>query len=328
MGRNKYLIIACAALIIAVASFKDINFRASELDKQVQDIAPVSVSKKVTDIYSNILLDDHERPITIKNNTDQSAKKPVVIRPYITAESYLVANLKTGEKYIQLDPDKAFPIASVSKLYTALVVHHILDKDTEISITQPMLDAYGDAGHLKLGDKFTPEELLYPLLMVSSNDAAEAFAQSFGYDKFMENMNAFAQEIGMKNTLFKDASGLSPQNVSTVNDLFEVAKYLYSSEPSILSITRTPVYELATTTTHGYHKLENIDPFTSYPEFVGGKTGRTNEAKEAMLTIFDKKVGDKVYPIAIIILRSDFGEREINIEKLLGQFMDKVSKTN
>jgi D-alanyl-D-alanine carboxypeptidase len=285
---------------------------------------PVSdIHKAVVGIDKSILLDDTEKPIILKS--DPVIKKEIV-KPYITAESYLVANLLTGERYIQFNTDKVFPIASVSKLYTALVVHHLLDPDMSITITKEMLDAYGEAGNLMIDEKFTPDELLHFLLLVSSNDAAEAFAYSFGYEKFIENMNAFAIEIGMKNTSFKDASGLSSGNVSTVNDLFKMAQYLYRSEPDILRISKTPEFNIATTTDHGAHKLVNIDPFVTYTEFIGGKTGRTIEAKESMVTLYNKKVGDMEYPIAVILLRSELGEREMNTEKLIEQFENKLKK--
>jgi len=325
MRSNKYLLVFCIVLILIAASISDIRNRNKENIKQTRPIVPVSdIKKTVVGIDKSILLDDTEKPIILKSSP---VIKKEVIRPYITAESYLVANLVTGERYLQFNTDKIFPIASVSKLYTALVVHHLIDPDTSITITKEMLEAYGAAGNLMIDEKFTPDELLHFLLLVSSNDAAEAFAFSFGYEKFIENMNGFALEIGMKNTSFKDASGLSSSNVSTANDLFKMAQYLYKSEPDILRISKTPEFNLATTTDHGLHKLVNIDPFVTYTEFIGGKTGRTIEAKESMVTLYNKKVGDKEYPIAVILLRSELGEREMNTEKLIEQFENKLKKS-
>ena len=201
MNRNKYLLIFCLIVIIAVASIKDVNERFYRVALEQPQISKF-LGDKVEDnieIDPKILIDDH-------NNIIEKPKiKPSVPRPYITAESYLVANLVTGEKYIDFNSDKVFPIASVSKLYTALVVHHLFDLQKDIEINQNALDAYGDAGHLVLGEKFKPDELLHVLLLESSNDAAVAFADSFGYKDFMEQMNAFAQEIGMHNTKFKDS---------------------------------------------------------------------------------------------------------------------------
>src|SRR6185369_12611206 len=109
-----------------------------------------------------------------------------------------------------------------------------------------------------------------------------AYAYSYGYEQFINEMNGFAQEIGMKNTSFQDSSGLSPQNVSNATDLFTLARYLYKSEKDILDISHTPVYDLEENGDHVAHHFVNINPFSSNPNFIGGKTGRTDEAKESM----------------------------------------------
>jgi D-alanyl-D-alanine endopeptidase (penicillin-binding protein 7) len=326
MNSIKYLIITCIVIILVATSAKSLE-RQYEQDMFLKEKALIldaitDDTQSITDIDKSILLDDHEKPIVIVPEP-----KKEVVKPYISAESYLVANLETGERYLEYNQAKAYPIASVSKLYTSLVVHHLFDLTKPITITQSMLDSYGDAGHLVLDEKLLPNELLQALLLESSNDAAEAFAQSYGYGPFMEQMNGFAQEIGMKKTYFKDSSGLSPLNISSVNDLFVLSRYLYKSESDILKISRTETLDLATTTEHGSHHFVNINPFSNDPDFIGGKTGRTDFAKEAMVTMYNKKIGNKDYPIAIIILRSNIGQREIDTKKLLKKFTDLFSSS-
>ncbi len=328
MNRTKYLWFFCSIAIVSVLFIKILEeTKFVPVVNQTQTIEPGSVSRAypIVDVDPKNLIDDQDKVIPL-----ESKSKVEVQKPYITAGSYLVANLVTGEYYIDFNSSKVFPIASVSKLYTALVVHHLFDFKKKITITTSMLDSYGDAGHLMLDEQYTPDELLHFLLMVSSNDAAEGFAQSFGESTsttlFMTEMNGFAGEIGMRSTKFNDSSGLSPLNVSNVQDLFVLAKYLYTSEPDILKISNTQEIDFATTTEHGSHHLVNINPFSSYNEFIGGKTGRTSEARETMVSLFNEKVGGTIYPIAIIVLRSDLGEREINTEKLIGLFRDKFLK--
>ncbi len=325
MNRIKYLLVFCIVTVIVAASISDIGIRFNTTNQQAQaiygsvDYADVPV---INDIDPNILIDDHQEQI---QNIPKVEK--VDDKPYISAESYLVANLQTGERYIEHNTNKVFPIASVSKLYTSLVVHHLFKGDQEITITQSMLDSYGDAGKLVLNEKFTPDELLYALLLESSNDAALAFAESFGYEDFIDEMNGFAYEIGMHRTHFHDPSGLSPLNGSSVDDLFILSKYLYQSESNLLKISRTDTYDLASSTMHGEHRFKNINPFSRNSEFVGGKTGRTNEAKESMVSIFDHVVGGVKYPIVVILLRSEFGEREENTVKLLNMFNSIVGRS-
>lgn len=328
MNGIKYLFLFCLLIVLSAASFQSANHRiSSRLEKtQVTGSIPADTVIPTDDIANNILIDDHEKPIAVE---PEVVKK--VDKPYISAESYLVMNLKTGEKYIDSNSNKVFSIASVSKLYTALVVHHLFDLENKITITQSMLDSYGDAGHLVLDEKLLPDELLYALLMESSNDAAEAFAQSFDLpatstDKFITQMNAFAKEIGMHNTRFSDSSGLSSLNVSSASDLAILSMYLYKSEKDILNISKTKVMDISTTTDHGSHHFVNINPFTNFPDFIGGKTGRTEAAREAMVSMFNEKIDGIEYPIVIIVLRSDLGQREINTRKLLELFRDKIKK--
>jgi D-alanyl-D-alanine carboxypeptidase len=307
-------------VIVIASTGKYFVLNLSSDGQQAQVIESVLPGTYVDDIVidQSILIDDHEKPIAVK--TKQPTPKSEV-----SAEAYLVANLETGERYIDYNSSKVFPIASVSKIYTALVVHHLFDLEEPISINQTMLDAYGNAGDLKLDEKLLPNDLLHALLLESSNDAAVAFSETFGMEKFMEQMNGFAKEIGMHNTHFGDSSGLSPQNVSSASDLFNLSRYLYNSEKDILEISRTKVFELATTTDHGSHHFVNINPYVNSRDFLGGKTGRTNEAKEAMVSIFNREVDGIVYPIAVIVLRSELGEREVNTGKLLDLFVKKVS---
>lgn len=242
----------------------------------------------------------------------------------ITAEAYIIGDLNTGKVLLEHNTSTVFPIASLSKLFTALVASHQIDKNSKIVITKEMTDAYGDAGNLVEDEKFTSEELLYPLLLESSNDAAEALAQSFGYKKFIDAMNKLALDAGMKNTSFKDSSGLNSSNVSNVKDLFILAQYYYKNEKSILDITKQKEYTLATTTDHGFHHFVSINPFVVYEPFIGGKTGRTKEAKESMISLFDLPTATTTRPVAVIILRSDMGEREMDTERIMGKIMNKI----
>jgi D-alanyl-D-alanine carboxypeptidase len=250
---------------------------------------------------------------------------PITVRPAISAEAYIVANLDTGMLYTEHNSNHVYPIASLSKLITAIVALHHMPPGQKIVITQPMLDAYGDAGHLVLGETYTLSEILYPLLLESSNDAAEAIAQTYGYANFIGEMNAFVAGLGMTSTSFKDASGLNPGNVSDAGDLLLLARYIYMSEKPLLELTRQTAFSVASTTDHGAHTWNTINPFPFDPHFMGGKTGRTTEAKESMMSFFRYTTTDgKTYPVIIVVLRSDFSVREIDSSLLFSQFIRKI----
>jgi D-alanyl-D-alanine carboxypeptidase len=323
MPENKYFLVCFCAIVLFAITIRQTNKKEA---LQVHENGPVLA---LTQAGSNepdesIFLMDEIGDATTTPTAPALETKP---KPYISAESYLVGNLKTGEIYIDHNSRQVFPIASISKLYTALVVEHLFKSDKDILITKAMLDAgYGDAGHLLIDEKFSAKELLYPLLLESSNDAAEAYAQSFGYEGFMEEMNGFAKEIGLKDTSFRDASGISPFNVSNVQDLFKLGQYLYDNEKDILRISSETNFDMATTSERKGHHFVNINPYAFYSGFIGGKTGRTDEAKESMISLFNQEAGSDTYPIAVIVLRAGFNEREIDTEKLIGMFVDIMKK--
>jgi hypothetical protein len=84
--------------------------------------------------------------------------------------------------------------------------------------------------------------------------------------------------------------------------------------------------ELASTTEHGGHIFHTINPFPGDPHFIGGKTGRTIEARESMISLFSYPQGGKIYPIAIIVLRSDWSTREIDSGILFEQAVVKIGR--
>lgn len=318
MERHKYLIIF-ALLTITLALVIKHKQKTTEVGQVIKyTFGGIYSALHPLDGYIEdfIIKDEEEKP-----KVEVSKPKP---KPYISAEAYLVGNLETGEIYMSHETDRVFPIASVSKLFTALIARHVTDPDKPIKITQKMLDAYGNAGRLVLDEVYKPDELIYPLVLESSNDAAEAFAQAYGYPEFIKEMNDFAKEIDMDHTSFKDASGLNSANSSNAKDLFTLARYMYKNEKELLKITSEREMILATTTEHGYHHFLSINPLSLNPYFIGGKTGRTNEARESMVSLLDYPIAGKKYPIAIVVLRSDFTEREVDTGRLLAKFMTMV----
>ncbi len=280
--------------------------------------------------YPYVPLDLDPRALDMSNPVFKSKPSPTPLpvvaelKPVVSAEAYLVANLDTGEISDAFNSRHVYPIASISKLVTAIVALHNMQPTQKITITQPMLDAYGDAGHLVLGETYTLSEILYPLLLESSNDAAEAIAQSYGYGSFIQQMNSFVAGLGMSSTAFRDASGLSSGNVSNAHDLLILAQYIYGNEKPLLEITRQLNFGVASSTDHAAHTWKTINPFPYDPHFMGGKTGRTNEAKESMISLFKYTTAGQTYPVAVIVLRSDFSAREVDTSYLFGQFVRKL----
>ncbi|KND49934.1 MAG: D-alanyl-D-alanine carboxypeptidase (penicillin-binding protein 5/6) [Parcubacteria bacterium C7867-002] len=239
----------------------------------------------------------------------------------VTARAYIAGNIETGEIYAEYRPTAVLPVASMSKLVTAFVATNELSLDRNVEITTETLNVPPDKSALKEGERFTVRELLQPLLLASSNVAAEALLSTIDRTHFLELMSSYSWEIGMPSTFFADPSGVSPYNVASAKDLFALAQYLYTSRPDILEITRSTGTEIATTSQHGFHAFSSTHPFASDPRFIGGKTGRTPEAGDTMLTI----LRIKNQAVAIVVLGSRYEGRAADTRLLAAKVESLLS---
>jgi D-alanyl-D-alanine endopeptidase (penicillin-binding protein 7) len=229
----------------------------------------------------------------LKNKTTSSRA------PVVSAESYTVGDLNTGEVILAKNENSAFPIASVSKLMTALLATSLNAKDETAIVSRQALATYGENGDFHLGEKIKVSDIIYPLLLESSNDAAEILAEHFGRDNFISKMNEMAKNLNMSSTHYADPSGLSADNKSTVSDLFRLVGYLSQNNKNILDITTKRSYS------NKKHTWYNTSQFLREKGFLGGKSGYIDAAMQTDAVTFSlplAKFGSR--PIAITLLRS------------------------
>jgi len=162
--------------------------------------------------------------------------------PKVTASAYLVGDLDTGEIILTKNQNQKFPTASVSKLMTALVADEINGGDEVAQVTKRALATYGENGGFRLGEKMKVSDLFYPLLLESSNDAAEILAEHFDREAFVKKMNQEAAILQLSETSYEDPSGLSPKNQSTAYDLFKLAGFIHKEKHELLDITTLRSY--------------------------------------------------------------------------------------
>ena len=228
----------------------------------------------------------------------------------VSAAAFLVGDLNTGEVLLSKNQEKKFPIASVSKLMTALVASEVSDENDIALVSKEALSTEGSNGNFRVGEKIKTADLLYPLLLESSNDAAEIIAEHFGRENFIAEMNKEAGRIKMSDTKYEDPSGLSPNNQSTVSDMFKLTGYLKAQKPEILSIT------LERSFSNNKHSWSNISRFLGENGYLGGKSGYTDPAKQTVVSIFNLPLGEYgVRPIAITLLQS--ADRHKDVENIL-----------
>jgi serine-type D-Ala-D-Ala endopeptidase (penicillin-binding protein 7) len=249
-------------------------------------------------------------PIFVYDNPSSIDSTPTVITreipiPSLSSRSYLVASLDTGEVFLDYQPERKLPIASITKLMTAVVANESIAWFRNIPIIPKMLEVEGYKNNIRVGDKWNVEDILYPLIMESDNHAAHAISTFYGQKAFIDLMDKKARSLGMGDTKFADSSGLLPGNVSTANDLFQLARYIHDKKHFLLEISRTTTVRITSSTNGKIYQFNNNNPFRGRKEFVGGKNGFTDEAKRTLVSIFNVPVGNISQNVVIIVLGSD-----------------------
>jgi D-alanyl-D-alanine carboxypeptidase len=192
---------------------------------------------------------------------------------------------------------------------TAVIADETLNLNEETQISNFAVSTYGRQGKLLVGETYTIEELLYPLLLESSNDAAEAIAEHKDRKRFIASMNGKAEALNLKSTYFDDPSGLSDNNVSTSEDLFKLIQYINKYRSHIFDITKLKQYEARDTLWFSNSK------FRGEENYLGGKNGYTDEAGRTLISIWNLKLGDEYRKIAIILL--DNGDYEKDTREII-----------
>jgi D-alanyl-D-alanine endopeptidase (penicillin-binding protein 7) len=167
--------------------------------------------------------------------------------PFVYASSVLVVDQQSGQPIYAKNPDHLTPIASITKLMTALVTLEAnLPLDEYITITSEDVDRIKHtSSRLPIGTQLTRRELLHLALIASENRAAAALSRAYpgGRQAFVAAMNRKARELGMNSTYFVDGTGLSSHNRSTAKDLVKLVQAAYR-HPLIRAITTTASYEV------------------------------------------------------------------------------------
>ncbi len=220
----------------------------------------------------------------------------------VEAGSYMVSDLNSSFIFAERNSTSVVPIASITKLVTALVAVEYVSMEKEITVTEKMI-VPTSRSRLKVGERISLYNLLPPLLMESSNEAAEAIAGFLGRERFVALMNQKARAIGMNTAYFVDPSGKGAGNIASAEDLFAMAKYLYHNRRFILDSTTGKVGHGA----YGavlYGDLKNFNAFEEDARFVGGKVGQTEEAGKTMLAILNLSFGGEERPVVVILLNT------------------------
>ncbi len=198
----------------------------------------------------------------------------------------LVVDQETNQILVSKNPQAILPIASITKLMTAMVVtERGLDLNEAITVTEQDVDTEkGSRSRLKVGTQLTRGEMLHLALMSSENRAAHALGRSYpgGLSAFVTTMNETAERLGMNDTRYVEPTGLSSQNRSSARDLTLLVRAAYAY-PMIRELSTSP--EAAFEVGSRSQQFRNTNGLVRNPAWEIGlqKTGYIAEAGRCLV---------------------------------------------
>ena len=231
----------------------------------------------------------------------------------VTSESVILMEMESGTVITEKEADKARPIASVTKIMTLLLAMEALDSgkikltDT-VTVSEYAASMGGSQVFLEQGETQDVDTMLKCISISSANDACVAMAEHLAGSEtaFVEQMNAKAQELGMKNTTFHNCCGLDVAgHVSTARDVALMSSELMKHHPSVTKYTTTWMDTIIHSTRRGDSEfgLANTNKLLKqYNGITGLKTGSTDEAKYCLSATAERN-GVKL--VAVVLAAPD-----------------------
>lgn len=208
----------------------------------------------------------------------------------LSAKSAILINAETGDVYFSKNAEEKLPMASTTKIMTALVALESSNLTDTVEIDRRAVGIEGSSVYLTEGELLTMEDLLYSLLLASANDAAVAIAIEVGgnIEAFADMMNEKALLLGLKNTHFENPHGLdSKEHYTTAHDLAIIAAKALENE-TFAKIVSTTKYSFdgknGTRTVVNHNKLLRL-----YEDCIGVKTGFTKKSGRCLVSAAERE---------------------------------------
>src|SRR3989344_5309830 len=296
------------ATITIIVLFAVNIFLAIQISQNIplSDLMPLGVSSSQRQSYILSVSELNYIPILNAN----------INRPIISGKSALIYDTDSNRFLYEEDTDSKLPIASLTKILSAVVVLERLDSNDIVTITEKSIRVDGEKQDLYLGEKLTVRNLLKLMFIESSNDAAYALAEhakNLGID-FVGEMNLKSRNLDMRDSVFTDPAGLDDSAYSTAKDLVKLVEYslnykeiwdISSEKAAIIESSDERIKHSVTSTNRLLGLIKDI---------IGGKTGYTDGAGQCMILV--TSIPDYSGKIVSIVLGSEdrFGDTQKLVE--------------
>jgi len=272
------------------------------------------------------------------------AKDEVKETPYqkleLEARAVYVYDVKRGRVLFEKNATEVLPLASITKVMTALTALSLVPETTDITISSEALKAEGDSG-LKGGERWVLRDLLAFMLVKSSNDGAVAVSSTLGgflatstesfdahRERFIAEMNILAEKLGLHHTSFQSESGLDIDTehagaYSTAKETSEMFAYAIKKFPDLFQQTKWS--ELLVSDEQGAkRKTKNTNTeIERLPLLIASKTGYTDLAGGNLVVAFDAGFD---HPIVVTVLGSTQTGRFDDVEKLIWATLESLQQ--
>lgn len=211
------------------------------------------------------------------------------------SRSACLMNMITGEIVYEKNSRQRLPMASTTKIVTALTAILNSDPDDIVTVSQNAVMQEGSSAYLEPGAALTMRDALYGLMLNSGNDAAVAVAEnvSGSVEKFAEEMTSLARKAGAKNTLFKNPNGLHDENhYTTAEDLALLTRYAMQNEEFKRIVSSTEYMAkmtLADGTVKNVQYINHNKLLRMYEGCIGVKTGFTKAAGRCLVSAAERE---------------------------------------
>ena len=298
-----------------------------------------SQSDDRTSARTRIVKAKERKPVAYKKRAKKTRavrKKQVLAnrrpaRKVVQAKAFYCIDLKRNHILMARNPDKRLPVASLTKLVTALVTLEHMPLKRKLIVPDHIRKVPKSVVGLKPGDRISVEELLHGLLISSGNDCAETLACAYpgGKARFVRAMNQKAKSLGATSTFFYTPSGLDwkvagkkdgevHSNLSTARDISRIARVAFSNA-KIRSICRKKAHVLPSAKSRrGYAVRTTNKLLRDNLPVIGGKTGYTSRAGHCLATELAPSRKD-VFLIVVLGSPNHFRDTRLVYRKALAE---------
>lgn len=239
---------------------------------------------------------------------------------YSQANSYAAVDLDSGQVLLEGQGSQRIPIASLTKIMTAVVALDLASTEENFSVSSKAASIQPTKIGVLAGEKIKLNDLLHALLLTSANDGAqvikEGIDQKYGEQVFIKAMNEKAKFLGLKNTRFANPQGFDDRNnYSSAEDLAVLCAYALRNYPKFSEIAQKDYQYVSATVYHRQFDLYNWNGLLGvYPGAYGIKIGNTDDAGYTTI-VASQREGHKV--LAVVLGAPGVIERDIWASQLL-----------